>query len=108
MRRVDDAARAEAFDAAKDRRAGEAILAKPLHQSAVERLVVPHVGLSDEDPSHHLLAIQDAHGALLHLFTAHLAVARPRNPAVMQPRTVARRFAPASRKVRSSRSWTVS
>jgi Resolvase, N terminal domain len=62
VRRVDDAGRPEARDAAHNRRTREALTAETLEQRSVQRLVMPGVAVADEDPDEGLLPVEYAHG----------------------------------------------
>ena len=48
----------EAGHAAKDGRAGEPLRPQPLQQRRLQRLMLPLVGLAEEDAHHHLFARQ--------------------------------------------------
>src|SRR5258708_37360877 len=92
LRRMDDAVRAEAGDAAKDGGAREALPAQALQQRRGERPVMPTLALADEDPHQHAVAVEGSHAAS---FPAVQAPARgfpdhlPSSPAVRHARPVA-------------------
>src|SRR5262249_17790654 len=98
--RVEHAAGAESADAAKDGRSGKAVLAEAPEQCHPERLVLPAVGLADEDAHEDLLAVEHSHGQPPKRVRPR---AIPANPAARHAIRVIATFPSASRQAPS---WT--
>ena len=100
-RGVKHAAGAEAPDAPDDRGPRVAVPAETLEERHPERLVMPPVGLADEDAHQDLFAVENAHGSPLYPPNSARPSATPANPAARQIASVARTFARASRRAPS-------